>query len=167
MSSDERRDQDIADLQAGGRQRSQDIAELNTNAERLLEQVVSLAGGTGNTIVRLAEVAKSNRRMIITLFVSVSLDVVLTALLALGFVALHNTSNQVSTVTTRLDEAQTVQRQKALCPLYSLLLSSDTAAARAKSPNPVQFDKDFTIISEGFNALHCSDFTGGPPTLGK
>lgn len=144
-----------------------EIERLAAEAAELLEVVDRLGSGTVDRLTKLAKVARTNRRLIFGLIVSLVLEAVLTGLLAFGFVSIHENTEQIQNVTHRLDVSQTVQRQKALCPLYSLFISVDTPKARAAAPDKAVYDKNFRIIHEGYDALRCSDFTGGAPTLGK
>ena len=143
-----------------------DIAALAESAQELAERVTALNGDTGETLLGIARYTRTSRRMIIAVIMSVVLDVALTVLLAFGFNTLDNANTQIQQITARLDQSQTVVRQKAFCPLYSIFLASESAAGRVKSGNPAAYDRDFAIIRQGYDALKCADFKGGSITLG-
>lgn len=143
------------------------LAQLAKDASALLAKVTALAGDRDDAVTNLGEQTKRNRRMIIGLAV-ISVVTLLLSFLVAGAITIANSNTEhISQITTRLDESQTLERQKALCPLYSLLVAADTPAAREAAADKALYDKDFSVIREGYSALKCSDFTGGAPTLGS
>jgi hypothetical protein len=151
---------------ASNQERDDSIEELTQKAVELLAQVERLGDGTGASLVKLTQETRRTRHIVLAMIASFVLDIMLTVFLTLGFVSLHDTDKQVNKVTDRLDNAQTVQRQKALCPLYQIFVEADTPQNRAAAPDKSRYDKNFTIIRQGYDALKCSEFKGGPPTLG-
>ena len=140
-------------------ERDDQITELSGKADELMDQVSAMSSGTSDSLVRLSRVARVNRRFIIALIVSLTMDAALTILLAFGFAGLNHTSDQINKVTHRLDVAQTVQRQKALCPLYSLFLAAKSPQARDANPQgPAAYDHAFSVIEDGYKALNCAEF---------
>jgi hypothetical protein len=137
------------------------LNELIDIGARLLGEIESFTQEGGRQFVSLAQRARTNRRMITVIGVSLLLDVVLTVATVFGWVAVSRNEHRITTLTERLDIAQTVQRQKALCPLYQLLLDSKSAAGRAAAPDPAAYDHAFKVISDGYGVLECSAFISG------
>ncbi|MYV58049.1 hypothetical protein [Streptomyces sp. SID3212] len=75
--------------------------------------------------------------------------------------------NGVANNTERLNASATVNRQKALCPLYELLLASNTTASRARAADKAAYDRSFKVIGDGYAALNCAEFKGDSPVLGS
>lgn len=149
---------------------SDDLSRLTAAAEELVLNVNSLNKDAGRQLVTLTQRAKTNRQLIWALAASFLLDILLTIALGLGYVAVNDNSNRIGDVTGRLDQSQTVGRQRALCPLYQLFLDSKSDAARQRNPDgPEAYDKAFKTIEDGYNALMCDEFKkkdGKPPVLG-
>jgi hypothetical protein len=140
-----------------------ELARLLALADQLAQETRKLGGETADTLVKLGKTGRTNRHLIWSLAASLALDVLLTLGLGLGFVQINNNQDDINKITARLDTAQTVQRQKALCPLYQLFKDSwDTPAkkeaARKASTDPEAFDHAVKVIDEGFVALDCKDF---------
>lgn len=150
--------------------RSEELARLTAVAYELVDNVNKLNRDSGKQLVTLTHRAKRNRQMIWMLIGSFLVDVVLTILLAAGFVSVNDNANKIESVTTRLDMSQTIGRQRALCPLYQIFLDSKSDAGRKRSPQgPEAYDRAFKTIEDGYNALECNDFKvkdGKPPRLG-
>lgn len=141
-----------------------------TDAEdikELIQKVSALTGEAGANLVGLSKQTRRNRRMIIMVAVLSIVTIVLTFVVSGALIISRQNTERIQQVTTRLDESQTTQRQKALCPLYTILLAADTPAAREASKDKQTYDKDFAVIREGYTALECADFSGGAPTLGS
>lgn len=142
------------------------LTEIAALLPQLIDEVQTLGKDSGEQLVSLADRARSNRRLIVGLAVSVAFDILLSViLLGFGF-ALHNSNDAIDTLTDRLNTAQTTQRQKALCPLYTLFLAADTPAARAAAKDKAVFDHSFVVVRQGYDALECAQFNGGAPSLG-
>lgn len=138
---------------------SQDrLTRLTELASEIIQELESLVTDSGNQFVSLAKRAQTNRRLIVVTIASLVLDVVLSVFLTLGIVQIKHNEHQISTLTNRLDISQTVQRQKALCPLYQLFLDSESPAGRAAAPDPIKYDHAFVVIRDGYNVLGCSAF---------
>jgi hypothetical protein len=136
------------------------LAEL---ASEIVGELENLANDSGKQFVSLARRTRTNQRLITVMILSLVLDVILSVFLALGLVQVRGNEHDISALTTRLDISQTVQRQKALCPLYQLFLDSRSAAGRAAAPDPVKYDHSFEVIQDGYDVLGCSAFiTKGP-----
>lgn len=139
------------------------INRLTELAIEIIQELESLAEDSGTQFVNLARRSRSNRRLITAVIISVILDVTLSVFLTLALIQVRHNEHDINALTTRLDISQTVQRQKALCPLYQLFLDSKSATGRAAAPDPVKYDHSFEVIQTGYNALSCSDFiTKGP-----
>lgn len=143
---------------------SQDrLTRLTELASEIIQELESLVTDSGNQFVSLAKRAQTNRRLIVVTIASLVLDVVLSVFLTLGIFQIKHNEHQISTLANRLDISQTVQRQKALCPLYQIFLDSESAAGRAAAPDPVKYDHAFTVIKDGYSVLGCSAFITKAP----
>lgn len=101
-------------------------------------------------IIDVARYGKNNRKLIWGLVLSLVFDMVLTFFLV-------NNAIKVDNVTKRLDVAQSVQRQGALCPLYQIFLDSKSSEARKRAVDPQKYDEAFEVIQDGYNKLKCNE----------
>lgn len=131
------------------------LAEL---ASEIIEELEHLANDSGRQFVNLAKRAQMNRRLITVTIFSLVLDVILSIFLALGIYQIRSNEDDITALTHRIDLSQTVQRQKALCPLYQLFLDMKSEAGRAAAPDPLKYDHSFRVIQDGYDALTCSAF---------
>lgn len=138
-------------------------AELITVATALLAEVEELTNESGDQFVSLAKRARTNRILITVTIFSVLIDLALTAVLSVIGVGMQHNTDRIDSLTQRLDEAQTTQRQKALCPLYQIFLDSKSAKGRAASPDPKKYDHAFVVIQQGYDALECSRYITSDP----
>jgi hypothetical protein len=140
---------------------SERLGELIAIGTRLLEEIESFAQDGGRQFVDLAHRAQTNRRLItLTLFGFVLNMGFTVALIIFGF-QVNSNQHSIDSLAHRLDVAQTVQRQKALCPLYQIFLDSRSDAARKAAPDPQAYDHAFTVIESGYSVLGCSAFISG------
>lgn len=139
------------------------LQELISVGTQLLGQISEFAEKSGIQFVSLAEKTRSNRRAIAVMAVSLALDILLTLAMVFSQLQINRTDHQITALTDRLDKAQTTQRQKALCPLYQLLLDSKSDAGRAAAPDKKAYDHAFSVIQSGYDALDCSSFISGNP----
>lgn len=139
--------------------------ELILLARDLLAEVGELASDKiGKQFVSLARQGRTNRMLILATAGSVVIDLALTVILMiLGNHLQHNT-NRIDIITQRLDYAQTVQRQKALCPLYQIFLDSKSPQGRAAAPDPKKYDHAFVVIQQGYDALECDQYITNTPS---
>lgn len=142
------------------------LAELTAAANDLIREIQQINADAGRQLVTLTQRSKANRAMIYGLAASFALDVILTVVLGVGLAALNRTSDRVSQIAQRLDVAQTVQRQKALCPLYQLFLDSKSPQGRKAAPDPQKYDRAFAVIEDGYRVLECDAFNKGGQTKG-
>lgn len=139
-------------------QEAEKLERLVTRAQELSDEVEQMAEKSGTQFVSLAATAKRNRLMIWGILIGGVLDLVLTVALILFGVGQEHNANRLDALTRQLDNSQTVQRQKVLCPLYGVLLDSRSDAGRAAAPDPQKYDHAFTVIQDGYDALQCSAF---------
>lgn len=137
------------------------VAELTRAANGLMQEIQRLRADSGQQLVTLTRRSTKDRVMIYTLAASFALDIALTVALGLGLTSLNATSDQVAQIAHRLDVAQTVQRQKALCPLYQIFLDSKSPQGRQAAPDPQKYDHAFKVIADGYRALDCDAFNKG------
>jgi hypothetical protein len=133
--------------------------ELAIAARELTAKVASLDLGAADRQIVLAKQARRNRTMIYWIIGVVAIQLVLAALVG---VAIRGETNN----TDRLNMSETIGRQKALCPLYQLLIEKNTPKARAAALNKASYDRTYKIINEGYVALNCKEFKGSAPGLG-
>lgn len=142
-------------------ERADRMVMLISLAETLIGEVDELSKDSGKQFVSLAKRARINRLLIVGAIGSVIIELALTAVLAvLGVSMVHNTQ-RIDALTQRLDLAQTVQRQKALCPLYQIFLDSKSPQGRAAAPDPKKYDHAFVVIADGYKVLACDQFIKG------
>ena len=142
------------------------LVALAEQAQVIADQYADLAEANGRELVSLRKRARSNRRMIWAVALSVALDLVLSAVLVV--LSLHSASNthRLNALTARLDTSQTTTRRNSLCPLYTLLKSGETRAARAAAPDKAAYDHAVMVIRDGYTALGCAEFVSSPPVAG-
>src|SRR5688572_18728437 len=87
---------------------------------RLTEAITRLNKSTVQQMVRQAKMSKTNRKLIWALAIFSGVIVLLIAALGVGFHSLSKQADDMDKITARLDNAQSEQRQKGLCPLYTL-----------------------------------------------
>jgi hypothetical protein len=136
------------------------LVELAQRAAGIAEEYADLARSNGDAIVSLNKRDRSKGRRIVFMAVAVAMDVVLSGVLTLALIQVH-------TLTDRLDTSQTVTRRNSLCPLYTLLKSTETPAARAAAPDKAAYDHAVMVIRDGYTALGCAEFVTSPPTIGS
>lgn len=134
------------------------VKELIDVGRALVGQIDAFAKSSGVQFVSLAERARANRRAIWGLGVSLLLDFVLTGFMVTSQVQISSTEHRISVLTDRINYSQTVQRQKALCPLYQLLKDSKSTAGRSAAPDPKAYDHAFDVIDRGYTVLDCQEF---------
>ena len=144
--------------------------EQNDELARLSTSIDKLNSSTVNQMVRQARMSRFNRKLIWGLAVSMGLDIIVTVLLGVGFHRIDQQARDLDEVTARLDNAQSEQRQKGLCPLYTLFYElTDTpeerAAGKKRSANPGAYDASIKIIHDGYRNLRCETFKGDAPSL--
>lgn len=142
------------------------IVALAEQASTLADEYAALAKDNGRELVSLRQRARSNRRLIWGLAVSLAVDLVLSAVLAGALVQVNRNAHRLNQLTARLDTSQTTTRKNSLCPLYTLLIASETDAARAAAPDKAAYDHAVQVIRGGYVALGCSEFATVPPVPG-
>jgi hypothetical protein len=137
------------------------VGHLILLAETLIQEVDELAKDSGQQFVSLAKRARTNRLLIVGAIGSVVIELALTVVLTLIGINMQRNTDRIDALTQRLDLAQTVQRQKALCPLYQIFLDSKSAAGRKAAPDPEKYDHAFVVISDGYRVLDCDQYIKG------
>jgi hypothetical protein len=127
------------------------LAQLTEVARQLLSEINGLTEKSGEQFVSLARRARDNRRMIWA-------AIVLTVATGLGLFQVTINAAHIDDLTQRLDVAQTTQRQKALCPLYQVLLDLKSPQGRERAPDPVKYDHAFAVMEDGYQVLNCAEF---------
>lgn len=136
-------------------------AELIRIGTQLLEEIQKFSREGGAQFVNLAHRARTNRRLITGLMISFFLVLVITASMVVMGLRVADNNTRISRLTDRLNTAQTVQRQKALCPLYQLLKDQRSPAGRKAAPDKDAYDHAFEVIDSGYLALGCQQFIAG------
>lgn len=131
------------------------LNELTAAARTLSTSLTELNRDAADKIIVLMRLGRSNRRMIVALALSFTFDMILTVLLAFGFVQIGETQSQIQDV-------RTVERRDALCPLYEQFVNADTPKGRELAKRNGQDlerrDEAFRVIRRGFDALQCYEF---------
>lgn len=140
------------------------VEELISIGSALITEVNELTKDSGDQFVSLAKRARVNRMLILATAASCFVDLVLTVVLTVVGVGMQHNTDRIDSITKRLDYAQTVQRQKALCPLYQIFLDSKSPQGRAAAPDPKKYDHAFVVIKQGYDALECSKYITGTPS---
>jgi hypothetical protein len=134
------------------------LRALTETAHELIESVQELNRESGNQLVGLTQRAKTNRKLIIGLAISLFIDFLLTIPLTFGFVVLNDTARATEKNAAQLRYNSTVQRQKALCPLYQVFIDSKSPERRAAAQDPQKYDQAFVVIEDGYKVLKCAEF---------
>lgn len=134
----------------------QRLTALTAVAADLKTEIAKLNTENVDNVIKLSDYTKRTRRMAWGLVISMALDLVLTLIIT-------NNAIRLDHLTERLNIAQTVNRQKALCPLYQLFLDSKSDVGRQRAPDPVKYDQAFVVILDGYSALHCTEFIQKQP----
>jgi hypothetical protein len=134
------------------------VAELISTAVELTQEVERLAIDSGHQFVSLARAARRNRMMIWTLGISTALDVIITIVLGVVGAGVVNNSQRLDAVTKQINQDNTEQRKRALCPLYGIFKDSRTPQGRAQAPDKQQYDHAFDVIEQGYLVLGCDQF---------
>jgi hypothetical protein len=142
-----------------------DIAQLTNVATELTVQISRLNRQYADQMVKLAEQQQKNRRVNRAL-------ILLAAIKVTVIIALVVTMFQLNAITDRLDMAQTTNRQKGLCPLYTVFYEltntpEERKAGKARSANPESYDWAVATIHEGYRNMQCAKFRGDAPGLYK
>lgn len=127
------------------------LTQLTEVARELLDELTELKEEGGEQFVSLARRARDNRRMI---WVAIALTIAT----GLGLFQVTLNADHIDGLTHRLDVAQTTQRQKALCPLYQVLLDLKSPQGRERAPDPVKYDHAFAVMEDGYRVLNCAEF---------
>lgn len=147
-------------------ERAERADELISIGNALIAEIEILTKDSGDQFLSLAKRARTNRMLILVTIFSVLIDFALSIAMIFVMIAMQHNTDRIDALTQRLDTAQTVQRQKALCPLYQIFLDSKSAAGRAAAPDPEKYDHAFVVIKQGYDALECDQYiTGDPGTV--
>lgn len=149
--------------QADPEQDPDKLSRLAELAISIVAELEELMEDSGNQFVNLAKRAQKNRQLIVVTIASLVLDVMLSVFLALAVIQIGDNTRNISTLTNGLSTSQTVQRQKALCPLYQLFLDSESDAGRKAASDPLKYDHAFVVIREGYDVLECDSFIKKTP----
>lgn len=132
------------------------LAALTAMAQELVDRINALNQDSDETVLHLAKATKANRRWINVIMIGFALDIVLTISMAFVGHTLAVNTRHINQVTARLDDAQTVQRAKALCPLYQIFLDSEKFAPPNQTPDEItRRGAAFAVIHSGYDALDC------------
>jgi len=140
-----------------------EIEALVDAATGLMDRVQLLAQDEGIQFTKLAKKSHENRVLAVIAITGLVLDILITATVVIVGLGMQSNTERIDDLTQRLDYSQTVQRQKALCPLYQVFLDSKSAAGRAAAPDPEKYDHAFTVIQDGYDALECDKYITGDP----
>lgn len=135
-----------------------ELVELTQLARDLIARINELNKDSGTAVVRLAQATKIHRRWINVILVGFILDIALTIAVAVGGAGIAANNHRIDAVNARLDEAQTTQRAKVLCPLYQLFLDSEKFVPPNQTPEQAaNRTAAFVTIHAGYDALDCKN----------
>lgn len=134
------------------------VEELIRIATELSDEVEDLALASGHQFVSLARTARINRRLIWISIVAVSLNLILLATVVIIGVGMAENTRRIDALAQRVEMQQTVQRQRALCPLYGIFLDSKSVEGRKRAPDPEKYDHAFEVIEDGYDVLGCAQY---------
>lgn len=138
---------------------TEESRDLIRAAEALSARLDAIREGADISTAGLAKEVRRDRRIVRLLVACVASVLVMAPFVG---IALHGMYEN----TDRLDTSVTVNRQKALCPLYEMLLATNTTMARERAESKEDYDRAYKVISDGYAALQCKEFKGDAPTLG-
>lgn len=141
------------------------LAHLTEVGRELVSEIKELTGESGDHYVSLTKLGRDNRRMIRALAFSFALTLALVAAFGFALKRVDDNNSRIDSLTHRLDVAQSDTRSKAWCPLYQLLLESESPKARAAAEDPKAYDHAFKVIRDGYDALNCDEFRNAPPAF--
>lgn len=141
-----------------------ELEALVEAAARIQERAQQLATDEGVQFETLAQKAHRNRMLATSAIIGVFISVLILIALAVVGIGMQRNTNRIDQLTQRLDTAQTVQRQKALCPLYQIFLDSKSPQGRKAAPDPKKYDHAFVVIQQGYDVLQCDRFITATPT---
>lgn len=130
-------------------------SELASIASQLSREHAELSEQQSNHVAILAKYTRKTRKIVYSLIASLILDLFLTGFLAFTHAKLDN-------VTKNVQYSQTVQRQRVLCPLYTVFLQSRSAEGRKRAPDPKKYDEAFKVIADGYRTLECQNVVEAP-----
>lgn len=138
---------------------TEESRDLARAAEALSAKLDAIREGADVSTLGLAKEVRRDRRIVRLLVACVASVLAMAPFVG---IALNNTYKN----TDALKTSATVNRQKALCPLYEMLLATNTKMARERAHSKEDYDRAFKVISDGYAALQCKEFKGDAPTLG-
>jgi hypothetical protein len=139
-------------------QESEKLDLLISQAGTLMAEVGEIASSSGKQFVSLADTARRNRRMIWFMAAGGALLTLVVVGLILSLLAVRSNTDRIDGITKQINATNTVQRQRALCPLYQILKDSESPEGRAAAPDPKKYDHAFDVIQKGYDVLECSSF---------
>src|ERR1700743_324975 len=95
---------------------------LSREAHRLADSVERISNDGKKYWNEISKLNRRNRRVIVGLAIGLTLDIILSLLLALGYNKIANNEQAINGVARKVDFSQTVTRQQVLCPLYKILM---------------------------------------------
>ncbi len=138
-----------------------ELETLTRLARELVDRVNDLNAATGSTIIGLVRETRNNRRLIWLVAIGFVLDVILTIAMAFVVSGVSSNNSRIDQVNSRLNEEQTVQRAKGLCPMYKLFIDSEKFTPPNQTPDQAKARSEaFKIIHQSYDALNCKKITG-------
>lgn len=148
------------------------LAVLMMKATELMDHVEALARDGGRQFTVLADRAKSNRqlgvaarRLGVVALTGLILDILLTVIVSIGLTEVRSQEEELSSLTRQLDISQTTQRQKALCPLYHILLNLKPSNDHKSTADSERYKRALAVINDSYTALSCSSYIDHPAVV--
>ncbi len=139
---------------------------LANEAELLRANVQTLVGhmeAVSNSIKVLERYGKVNRSITLLVLSGFVLFIIMVGGLSYIVNNQLNTTNRL----VAIEQEQTIEKTKALCPLYQLFINNDTPKTRENQRNaaisngldPASIDKSWSTLHESYVALNCQSIT--------
>lgn len=132
---------------------NESISRLQRDTTAFKSEAIEGLAATTKALEAQAKLNASNiekgRRRTRWLVVSVALDIILSVVLSLGWVAINDNNQDIAAI-------QSVTSDEVLCPLYNLILAAKDRPSPTLTPDQLaERVKQYAIIQSGYDALHC------------
>lgn len=141
---------------------------LESTVNQIKAQVVTINDSTLKLYDLVAELTdhqakqiKNIRRIAMITAIGLVLDLSLTIIGVFLFNTTNTVSHQVSKNQRQITAIQEKTSTEALCPLYDIFLDVYNPKSPQALQNPVEYDREFTVIEQGATALGCKHHTRG------
>lgn len=129
---------------------------LSQQAGRLADSVDQLTTDGKTYWNAIGKLNSRNRRLIVALAIGLTLDILLSVFLAIGYHRIDANENSINQVATKVNFSETVTRQQVLCPLYKILMGLQSPkAAQNYVGGAAAYNQVFVQLRESYTILNC------------